>query len=354
MTSPPPGSDLPLVFAPVVSRLEADAAAYFGTPAVCLRTIDFQERPFSFVARISVQRGDGAPLPNLFVKAVKSRDDAHRELMRGRVAHEFEVTQRAFAGLRAHATAGVVPPVACYPEHLVIATEQVDGTTLLDEVGARASWLASGRSVQDLCATMSNVGQWLRAFQSLDGSAGRVPGEWFKEYIDSRLQRLARGSGGRFGEPDRQRVLRHIDALTAHTTPRDLEEVAIHADLALGNVLVSGSRVVVLDFAMAKRGGRLHDLTRLYVQLDLLAVKPQLRGPTIRRAQAALVEGFDPTLSPTEPVFRLYMMLHHVNHYASLILKPASFPTSWYNHFVLRRHRDWIEGQLSSLPASAD
>ena len=100
--------------------------------------------------------------------------------------------------------------------------------------------------------------------------------------------------GGGFSSDDRLAVLNHIQALGAQIAPQDLKEVAVHSDLALGNILVSDGRIVVLDFAMSKLGTRLHDLTRLYVQLDLLAVKPRFSSRVVRRLQQALLNGFDP------------------------------------------------------------
>ena len=338
---------LAAAFEPILERLTADTAAFFGIDGVRLTAVDAHERPYSFVARMGVHRpGETSPFTYLFVKAVKvSGGDDERDRMRKRVAHEFEITKLVFDAMKRQPDVEVVRPVACYPEYLVIATEQVVGVTMLDYVIGHASWF--GRSSSgDLATVMANTGRWLRAFQSFDPGSGAVTLEWFRDYVDIRLRRLVARSGGRFREPDRQRTLDYINGLWPQIDTDHLREVAIHADLALTNVLVADHRIVVLDFAMAKRGGPLHDLTRLYVQIEMLGMKPHVRRAVLRQAQAALLAGFDASLTRDTPVVRLYTLLHRINHYGSLILKPSPFPTSLYNRLVARHHRRWLDSEL--------
>ena len=334
-------------FEPILERLTADTATFFGIEGVRLTPVEQHERPYSFVARMGVHRpGETVPFTYLYVKSVKvSGGHKERERMGQRVAHEFEVTKLVYDAMHLQPDVGVVRPVACYPEHLVIATEQIAGVTMLDYVIGHASWFGR-RDSGELATVMANTGRWLRAFQSSDPGGGTVTLEWFRDYVDIRLRRLVDRSGGRFRELDRQQTLDHINRLWPQIGANHLNEVAIHADLALTNVLVAGRRIVVLDFAMAKRGGPLHDLTRLYVQIEMLGMKPQLRRAVVRDAQAALLTGFDSSLTRDSPAVRLYVLLHRINHYGSLILKPSSFPTSWYNALVARQHRRWLDSEL--------
>jgi Ser/Thr protein kinase RdoA (MazF antagonist) len=193
---------------------------------------------------------------------------------------------------------------------------------------------------------MTKAGRWIRLFQSALPRGGTESVNGLVEYIDQRLLRLVDSQGSRFTQRDRHGVLKHLARLGAEITPDDLQTVAIHADMAIGNVIVSNGRIVVLDFAMTTHGTRLHDLTRLYVQLDLLCIKPQLRGAVIRVLQRALVEGFDPTLSTQHPLFRMLLLLHRVNHLTTLTVNRARFPESLYNGMVCASHRRWLAAEL--------
>jgi aminoglycoside phosphotransferase (APT) family kinase protein len=194
---------------------------------------------------------------------------------------------------------------------------------------------------------MGKVGRWIDVFQAADRAGNTVSVDGLKQYIDVRLARLADHRSADFTRADRARVLRHIDWLAEQIPERDLVEVPVHSDMALGNILASGERVVVLDFAMAKRGSRLHDLTRVYVQMALLGLKPQIRTSTLQRLQRALLAGFDPGLSDLTPLFRLSVLLHRVNHLATVTVKRSSVAESLYNRLVRRQHARWISAELA-------
>ncbi len=117
-----------------------------------------------------------------------------------------------------------------------------------------------------------------RAFQAIDPSNERIALDDVRAYIDLRLQRLVAARSRVVTADTRVALLARIDDLGSAIPPDALRSVVIHADLAPGNVLVCGDRIVVLDFAMTARGTRLHDLTRLYVQTDLMRPSPSSAG----------------------------------------------------------------------------
>ncbi|NOT28708.1 MAG: hypothetical protein HOP16_21710 [Acidobacteria bacterium] len=335
----------PDVFAPILVLLEKDAAAHFRTTAVRLTPCSYEERPFSHVMRVEVGRGSDAP-SHLFVKVFKSKTPPGVDVVRQVIVRDYETTRRVYDWMSVHPDLGAVPPVACYPEHLAMVTEEVRGRTLLEYLHRHASWLAPQRHRDEVDATMATVGRWLRAFQGIDSSGTRVTVDGLRDYIDVRLRRLVDEAAADFSEDDRQRVLRHIQVLGRHVASDDLVEVAVHADMALGNLLVSDRRIVVLDFTMAKRGSALFDLTRLFVQMDLLAVKPYIRGSVIQRLQRAMVSGYDPALTLEHPLFRLHLLLHRINHLTTLSVNRAPLLEELYNGTVRRRHRQWLAAQF--------
>ena len=336
------------IFAPVLGRLAADAAVHFGVGPVQLQPDNRQERRFSYLLRLGVCLPNQAePIAHLFVKILKPVPlEGGLDALRQRVANDFKTTRRVYEAMAKYPQLGVVPPVACYPEDLALVTEEVAGATLLDYLMRHAAWLPSAGRREHLANTMASVGRWVRVFQSVDPAGDGITVTELRDYVDHRLKKLVAHPGSHFSEGARQGVLCHIDTVGCQIDPSELSEVPIHADLAPGNILVSGDRIVVLDFAMAKRGTRLQDLTRLFVQVDLLGVKPQMTGRVLRRLQDAMVRGFDPTLTPDAPLFRLMVLMHRINHLTTLTVNSYSGATAVYNGFVRRRHRRWIRAEL--------
>jgi hypothetical protein len=339
-------------FAPILERLRDDAAACFGVSGLDLVPVRIERREHASLLRVAVHRhGEAQPVTHLFAKIFSVKPLLTVEEMRARIAHDFETTHRIHAAMSAWSDLGAVRAVACYPDLLALVTEEARGDTLGAYVRARAGWFPSPATLGHAAEVLATVGRWVRVFQGIDESAGRIAVDDLREYIDIRLRRLTAAAGAGFSEADRARVLRHIDAIGARVATADLTEAVVHADLGPGNVLVAGPRVIVLDFAMAKRGSVWQDISRLYVHLGLFESKPQFRRRTIDVLQRALLRGFDPDLQPDRPLFRLLLLRHHVNHLATMAARREPFPASLYNSHVRRMHRRWIDRDVASTAA---
>lgn len=339
----------PDVFAAMRERLEADMARLLGLPLVELVPLSYDDRPYSHLLR-AVVRGPDAPtvLSRLFIKQLKAKADKDAGAMRARVVHEFTTSRRVHDALEQFPDLGAVRPLLHYPEALTIVTEEVRGETLFEYLQQRATGFPNRADVSDMERTLATAGRWIAALQAIDERSDGVALEELRAYMDVRLARLVAEPRTGFRQDARSAVLRHVDRLSTQVPSSDLRQVLVHADLAVGNVMVDDGRIVVLDFAMAHAGTRLHDITRLHLQLDLLCAKPQFRRAVVSRLQRALHRGFDPTLTDTNPLFRLLVLLHRVNNLATLSLRPQPFPASLYGAHVRRLHRRAIARELRS------
>jgi hypothetical protein len=345
------GLQVPPSFAPVLERFAGDSGALFG-PGVELVPVAYQERPFSRLLRLAVREPrSGQAHRHVFVKLSKDKVVAEAGGMQGRVARDFAVTREIYEWMCRWPDLGTVRPLACYPEHLAIVTEEAPGRSLLEYVNAGAAWFPSASQLAQLEDVLQRVGRWLRAFQTFIPADAVVDSDPLslgdvRDYIDIRLKRLVAG-GHWITERLRRDILGHIDGVAETVPGEQLVQVPIHADFALGNILVSDNRIVVLDFAMAKRGAMLHDLSRLDVQLDLLTTKPQFRPATVAALRRGLMTGFGGGVSESAPLFRLLTLMHRVNHFATLSNAREPLHARIFSHRVRQRHRRWIEAELS-------
>ena len=332
-------------FAEVLPLLAADVEAIYGRRSR-LAPVEIWERLYSYVLRAGVVHdGDAAPREHLFVKVSKFKVvDGSSSGMRARVEKDFAVTQRVFERMADGESYGAVRPIACYPVHLAIVTEEVPGETLLNVAEHTIRWAFNSSRAAALEHVFVAAGTWIRDFQ--EPAAGAFDGAWTREYIDLRLQRIASVTGRR-GERLRDQVLRHIDRLTSRLAKDPPAAVTVHADLSPSNVMVCGSRVVVLDFAMARPGHPLQDVARLFTQLDLLALKPQYRQAVVRPLQQGLLRGFDGALRADDPGFRLQVLAQRINHLGSLSTKQYGILERTYNQFIVWQHWRWIEQETT-------
>jgi hypothetical protein len=338
-----------LRFAEIVSQLEREARQRFGVDGVRLQLVGYEERPFSWLCRAAVRtrsESESAAERHVFIKIFKPKDPGAGIDLQARVMRDFTMTCEIHTFMSQWKGLGAVRPIACYEEALAIVTEQADGVTLLDALQRHAVWFPNRARVAELAGWHEAVGRWLKRFQGFHPGGPRQSVDALRDYVDTRLQRLV--GHDVITRAEREQILQHLGALGRLTSAADLEEVAVHADLAPANILVSPHGVVVLDFAMAGRGTALHDISRLHMQLDLLRAKPQFRRAVMAPLQAALLRGFDPGLTPHHPLFRLLSMLHHVNHFGTLALRREALPGRIVSRRAIGMHRRWIAAQLGA------
>ena len=350
MPTPPgqPVSSPPPQFAQILPRVCEDLARQLGGD-VRLGPFTYEDRRFSHLLHAQVSCDARAGVPPVFVKIYKAAaNPADVAKMRTRVEHDYRSNERAFLHMSRWPGLTTVQPVGFYPEQLAVASEEARGETLLARLERSAAGFPSRATMTELSSALARTGAWLKAYSTLERIETPAPAGAFREYEDIRLKKLVAAPLARFTAHDREQVLAHIERLSAAAGPARLEQTPAHGDLALGNLLVDGDRIVVLDFGMAGRGMPFQDLARVYVLVDLLRTKPQYRASTIRPLLRALVDGFDPGLRSDDPRFRLVLLRHHVNHLVTLSERHERFPAGIYNWFVRREHRRWIAHEVAS------
>jgi hypothetical protein len=333
-------------FDAIFARLEAQSQARFGTAGVRLETVGYENRPYSWICRAALRDSPAVAGRHVFVKIFKPKEPAAGIDLAARVRQDFAITCEIHAFMTPWPELGAVKPIACYDDALAIVTEEASGTTLLDRLQQDASWFPNAGRVAPLVHALETVGRWLKCFQGFRPTNTTVPVESLRDYIDIRLKRMVDRQV--MSARQREQILGHLEALGRLVGSADLREVAVHADLAPANILVSSGSVVVLDFAMTGRGTVMQDLARLYMQLELLRAKPQFRPRIITTLTTALLHGFDPALSPRHPLFRTSSMLHHVNHLGTLALRREPWPGRLLSTRVIGIHRRWIADELEA------
>jgi hypothetical protein len=326
----------------VLMRLQQGSDEYFGAPAVSLHPV----RRFVSEASVVLQvRVDGAPGANeIFVKVFKPRGLApeQAEITRKRVLHDYTTTVRVHSQMAGLEGFSAVRPIACFPDVLGLVTERASGETLGELLRREATWWPAATQLAKLERTLGRTGAWIRAFQAETSQPASFSLTNMRDYIDVRLRRLTNMRRAGFPESWRAAVLRYFDARSAEIGNGDLREAPIHADIAPGNVLVNGNDIIVIDFAMATTGGKYHDVARLYSQLEFLNCKPKFRSSVVAKLQSALLEGFEPGLSPRRPLFELFVVQHVVCHLANLAGHPESGLSRAYNWYQRQEHRRWL------------
>jgi Ser/Thr protein kinase RdoA (MazF antagonist) len=332
-------------FEPVIAELARNAAAHFGAETVEIEPVRRIDGPYSSVLNVRVSGRNSQS--GAYIKVYKPRSNSEADLARADrfLQREFRATSALHAALAAQSELGALRPIACLPQHRAIVTAEVIGRPFGDLLTTASA------PRERIVEVGRRVGRWIRAYQQIAPSDGRVELSERRAYIDERLRHL---QAGVLDEAGRRHVLAHVDALSSAVGTPSVPAVAIHADLTPTNVLVGDDgRVTVLDFTMAKAGSVYHDLAHMYFHLGLFAQRKRSHAAVARDVQRALLDGYQPSLSPDEPLFALMMWQHAVCHLAMLAERRIPVGGAAYRWLLRRRWKD-VSYLASSITRTAE
>ena len=145
-------------------------------------------------------------------------------------------------------------------------------------------------------------------------------------------------------------MLSRFDALAERLGP-EVAGVPIHGDLGPMNIIVDDTgRIAVLDFTMVKTGTACHDISHLYFHFEMTGAR-QRKREMMRELERALLAGYSPSLSDTDPLFKLMLMQHVVCHVALIASRRPPVVDLAYRWFARRRWQTCL--RMLKQPASA-
>jgi thiamine kinase-like enzyme len=333
--------DVLAAFRPALERLREESDLHFNSAHVAFEPLSWMERRGSRLLRVRIRTSTTDLVAFVKVCKVDPRDLKEVDKRRRRILLDVETAQRVHRAMHGVPGVSAVQPIAVFPEQLSVVTVEFPGRTLARVLNERAAWFPQRKTRDELCSTLARIGPWLRALHAIAPAGRRFSLDGMREYMEVRLARLVKAQV--LTPRDRLGVLAFFEEQRAAVGEEDLREVTIHGDLSLSNVLVSGTTIAVLDFEMSRPGSVLHDLSRLYTQIELRRLDLRFTSPVIDSLLRAVLSGFDRPLRPDEPLFQLLRLQHLLNRLKTLATRPVSRPIDrTYRWWVMRRLRGWL------------
>ena len=337
----------PALFRPVLSKLAADGARYFGSADVQFEPVRQLDRPFSTVLQVRV--ADHQSSQGAFIKILKPRFDTPAQIAatRQHVRSDFDTMCRVQVALARSQQLDAVRPIACFPEDLALVTGEAVGATLANMLTRVAAGWRRSAALDEALQALTHVGAWLKTVQSALPQEQDVELSRVRTYVSKRLDELESMGTVRLTPAGRRTLERYQDGLIA-AMPERVPAVWIHADFCPENIIVHAGRVTVLDFVMAKAGTIYHDVAHLYLHIGVMAAKPWCRPSVVRTLQRALITSFETGLDTERPLFALALYQHVLCQLVLLQNGAAGRVARLYAARLHRLHRGWLS-QVAGL-----
>ncbi len=303
------------------------------------------ERPYS-VQGVFRLEGQIASI-EIYVKIFKNWRKKPEQQFKEELATEFRTIQFWYQQLQEFSEFTTFRPLYFSSNYDCIITENTPGENLAELVQKQAKGWPNPHEFEKLKKHLSRSGQLLKTFQNKTKQNKVYDYQTLVEDVDIRLRQLINIPKSALQPTDREAILAFYQQSLKKNLPA-YNEVILHRDFGLGNLLVTDQQVIVHDFNRLESGHPFFDLTRLFHQLEMLTYKPVFRRNVIKSLQEAYLEGYGYQDKPHNVLFNLFLLRHYFTHLLGLVkTEEKRFTSRLYSQWVKTKHLQNIKRIIS-------
>jgi hypothetical protein len=222
------------------------------------------------------------------------------------VLKEYEILCSLYDGFAGMPDISVVRPLAVFPEHRALATEEAPGPTLQHRL-ARATrpWVSSNESglASRSCFL---AGKWLNKFQQLtDRGNSPFSADDIVDYCNTRLCDLVARPESGVNDSLQGKLSDCIGAMSRQAKQQENTIAGCHNDFAPHNMIAQDDHLYVLDFGFFNYDSTIIDVCRFWHRLETFKADPLVSSRRITAYQQSFLLGYEHTVDRNTSAFRL-------------------------------------------------
>ena len=340
-----------MVLSKIVVNLRDNYRSYFGSDSVPeIEVLSTRSYPNSQITQLSVRMGHEGKA--LFVKLLyPDRVDGRfnksdREYKKQQIQTENDVLKKLYKAYQAYPDLGVVKPIACFPEFLALVTEEQTGAKFSSIIG-NVKLYSSREQFKRLVYWVQLCGWWLHLFQGFmrEGYKEKYDFREVFDYCNVRLDILSHHNPGEFTEGFCRRIRHFLEEQVDELKLEDLEIVGGHNDYRPYNMIVSGQKLVLLDFSGFSYGPACCDYVKFWSGLDSIKGSLFVSDERVQRLQEAFAIGYRKTVDLDDAVFKVFRVSYMLDKMGDTCL---DWPTiAWLRRpaykQLYRKYLSWLK-----------
>jgi len=288
--------------------------------------ITYLERAHSFIWKYRI---DGhATRKGIYIKNHKNHCSGEN------CKTEYEILKNLHAAFDQYPLHSVIKPVACFPEHSIIITEDAEGEELSAQIKQRAKHFSLDQTkFMELATYCFSTGEWLKLFQSVTQLTRRIA---LREcgLMESILKAFKRWNKLGVNSPMQFQIIRYFEQQIAKLGSEMIEMSGQHGDFVPHNVIVNHERIIVFDFPQYRNGPIYYDVARFYSSLLPYAKNPLYNSKKINHLLNLFIEGYRKERDFSSEIFDLFVICGMVN---SLTREDALSGNTFFHKCYRRR-----------------
>ena len=280
----------------------------------------------------------------IYVKALIPGRGA-TETIKEDVQKEYDVLCSLYDGFKDMPDISVVRPIAVFPEHRVIATEEAPGPTLQQLLSRATRFWSSSRDSGNAGRSCYLAGKWLNKFQQLTHrgnhpfSAGDI-----MHYCHVRLSDLGARPGSGINDSLQHDISKWIEAVSRQACQEDNAVAGCHNDFAPHNMIAQDNHLSVLDLGFFSYDSTLYDVCRFWHRLETFKADPLVSSSRVRNYQESFLRGYEHSVDRSASVFRLAECRFVLSSMCTLLKDcPGSFIRRQADSHLYRNYLSWLK-----------
>lgn len=234
-----------------------------------------------------------------------------REESMQKLTTEFCVLERIWNSAHASFQTTIPRPVALLPEAGAAVFEAVQGTPMTTLLKRQANLLTGPFCMRKMCRVARRCGDWLRSFHAF--TAKPVAEHDSGHYVAKLSYWLGKSERRGLETETAKSLWDAANRACENFVTVPVAMAGVHGDFIPQNILVSGNRIFVIDFASFKEPEPIYEDLGLFVAyLRLLAGARPYSGRTILAMTRAFLDGYgadQPTISLNLYVLKAMLMI---------------------------------------------
>ena len=265
------------------------------------------------------------------------------------VRKEYEVLSNlnnAFAGM---SNISVVRPIAVFPEHMAIVTEEAPGPTLQHRLSRATRTWANRHESDKTRQSCYLAGKWLNEFQQMT-YRGNQPfsADDLVHYCNVRLRDLGARPESGVDNSLQRKVTVHIEEMSRQATQQNNTVAGCHNDYAPHNIIAQDNRLYVLDLGFFNYDSTIYDVCRFWHRLETFKADLLVSNSRITEFQESFLMGYEHSVDRSACAFKLAEYRFILSSMCTLLKgRGRSFLKRQLDSYLYRRYLNWLKKECA-------
>ncbi len=272
--------------------------------------VKYLERTNSYVWKCDINCNDSKR--GIYIKVYKKKRFTDEKILHF-CNTEFKTLKSLYEAFKGYSTYSVVKPLAFFPEHLVVISEETGGELLSNYIKKDAHFLSGKQKFKRLKEYCFFSGEWLRIFHMLTSRNQKKISEL--DMLSYIIEDSPSWEKLGISPIVKNQIILYFEQKLSILGEEFVPMSVQHGDFMPFNILISPNKIVVFDFPYSKNDTVYYDVGRFCSTLLSYPKNPFYTFNSMKKLMYSFIDGYknhEKTFSCE--ILKLYLIYNMINY----------------------------------------